>query len=191
MLASVLWKRLDSPGHDACSLGETEAGWQIDGAATFLHEGVPARLDYRVTCDPSWRTRQGWVRGWLGLQAVEFNVGRTAEGVWTLNDGIVPGLTDCVDVDLGFTPATNLLQLRRLALAEGRAADCPVAWLDVAAGSLDLLVQRYERRTDTTYWYEAPRFEYAALLEVDPVGAVRRYPGLWELEADLEPPASS
>jgi hypothetical protein len=88
----------------------------------------------------------------------------------------------CVDLDLGFTPATNLLQLGRLALTEGQAADAPVAWLDVSAGTLEVLSQRYERRSATTYWYEAPGFGYAGLLEVAPTGFITRYPGLWEAE---------
>ena len=58
----------------------------------------------------------------------------------------------------------------------------PVAWLDVTSGQLEVLRQRYERRSQWTYWYEAPRFGYAALLEVTPAGFVRRYPGLWEAE---------
>jgi hypothetical protein len=89
----------------------------------------------------------------------------------------------CLDLDFGFTPSTNLLQLRRLALAEGQGTDAPAAWLDVSTGAFAVLVQRYERRSATTYWYEAPRFSYAELLEVDPLGFVRRYPGLWEAEA--------
>jgi hypothetical protein len=33
------------------------------------------------------------------------------------------------------------------------------------------------------FWYEAPRFGYAASLDVAASGFVRRYPGLWEMEA--------
>lgn len=178
----MLWRRLDSPGHDACRLEETSAGWQLEGTAVFRHNGGPAQLVYRVTCDPAWRTRNGEVHGWLGAQAVGFSTARTAAGVWTLNEAVLSGLGNCVDLDLGFTPATNLLQLRRIELAIGHAADVPVAWLDVSAGTLAVLPQRYERRSETTYWYEAPRFDYAALLEVTPAGFVRRYPGLWEAE---------
>jgi hypothetical protein len=36
-------------------------------------------------------------------------------GVWRLNDLEISGLDECVDLDLGFTPATNLLPIRRLA----------------------------------------------------------------------------
>jgi hypothetical protein len=91
-------------------------------------------------------------------------------------------LESCVDLDFGFTPATNLLQLQRVALAVGQVADVPVAWLDVSAGTLTVLPQRYERRSATTYWYESPSANYEGLLEVAPTGFIRRYPGLWEAE---------
>ena len=68
------------------------------------------------------------------------------------------------------------------ALREGQAADVPVAWLDAWAGTLERLAQRYERRTGTTYWYEAERFGYRAFLEVDSLGFATRYPDLWVAE---------
>lgn len=92
-----------------------------------------------------------------------------------------------LDVDFGFTPATNLTQLRRIALRIGQSADVPVAWLDVAAGTLDVLHQRYERRSDTAYRYEAPRFDFTTTLDVRPSGFIERYPPLWEAEASPLP----
>lgn len=105
--------------------------------------------------------------------------------MWTLNGLVVASLENCIDLDLGFTPATNLLPLRRLDLAEGQSAEASAAWLDVAAGTLAVLPQRYQRRSKTTYWYEAPSVNYAALLEVAPTGFVLRYPGLWEAESSV------
>jgi uncharacterized protein len=148
----------------------------------YREEGVLARLDYDVVCDDTWITRRGSVRGWLDDRTVDVAIVRGAAGTWSLNDVAVPGLESCVDLDLGFTPATNTLQLRRVALAKGQGTDVPVAWLDVGAGTLTLLAQRYERRSESTYWYESPRFGYAALLELAPTGFVRVYPELWELE---------
>jgi hypothetical protein len=179
---TILWRRLDSPGHDACRLEQTDSGWRLDGAAAFRHEGVPAYLVYQVTGGAGWRTREGAVQGWVGEQPIDFRVRRGPDGGWTLNGEGVPRLDGCVDLDLGFTPATNLFQVRRVALQIGQAAAVPVAWLDVPAGTLDVLHQRYERRTEDAYWYEAPRFDYAALLTVSPLGFVTRYPGLWEAE---------
>jgi hypothetical protein len=178
----ALWRRLDAPGHDACRLERSAEGWRLDGTAVYRDDGVPARLDYRIECGPDWVSRRGRVSGWLGTRGVEFVIARSDPGVWTLDGAVVTGLQDCVDLDLGFTPATNLLQLRRVTLAEGAAADVPAAWLDVAAGTLVRLAQRYERRSATTYWYESPRHDYTALLETTPAGFVRRYPELWEME---------
>ena|SRR6187551_1512759 len=180
--SSILWRRIDSPGHDGCRLDQTARGWQLTGTAVFLDGDQPAQLAYDVTCDADWRATEGRVRGWIGTHALELHVERTPDGAWHFNGAAASGFADCVDIDLGFTPATNLAQLRRVDLAVGQAADVPVAWLDVSSGRLEVLRQRYERRSEWTYWYEAPRFGYAALLEVTPVGFIRRYPGLWEAE---------
>jgi hypothetical protein len=186
--ASILWGRLDTPGHDACDLRASERGCKLAGSAVFVHAGRPARLDYSVTCDRSWHTQRGELRGSIGTESVDFTITRSADGLWAHNGAVVRGLEACVDLDLGFSPATNLLQLRRLALPVGSAADAPAAWFDVSSGRLELLFQRYERRSKSTYWYEAPRFNYAALLEVNAVGFVRRYPGLWEVQAEMDAP---
>lgn len=181
-IASILWQRLDTPGHDTCTLERNDTGWNLCGSAVFRHDGAPARLTYEVGCDAAWRTLHGHVEGTLGDRRVAFRITRTNADVWKLNDLVIPHLEDSVDLDLGFTPATNLLPLRRLDLAVGQSADAPAAWLDVSAGTLTLLIQRYERRSIATYWYEAPTVHYAALLEVASTGFVLRYPGLWEAE---------
>jgi uncharacterized protein len=180
---SILWRRLDAPGHDACRLMRGADGWRIEGSANYLHDGVAASLAYRVDCDRDWRTRQARVQGWIGPLRRELHVARNTDGSWTL-DGRTqqPGLHHCSDLDLGFTPATNLLHVRRTALAVGQSADVPVAWLDVSAGTLDLLEQRYERRSERSYRYQAPRFEFDAELSVRPSGFVERYADVWIAE---------
>jgi len=182
VIGSMLWRRLDCAGHDACRLEQVEDGWRLDGTAVFSAEGEPARLAYQVCCDRRWYTTRGSVIGWIGERALRFAIERSADGLWTVNGTEVRNLDGCVDLDLGFTPATNLCQLRRLALRPGESAPAPVAWLDPDRGTLEILHQQYERRTENAYWYEAPRFSYAALLEVTSVGFVRHYPGLWQEE---------
>jgi hypothetical protein len=178
---SALWRRLDTPGHDACRLEQRADGWRLEGAAVFRHEGGAARLVYEARCDRCWRSQGGRVSGWLGQQAVDFNITKASDFDWTLNGNRVR-LEGCVDLDFSFTPATNLFQVGRLALMPGAAADAPSAWLDPSAGVLARLPQRYERRTETIYGYEAPSVGYAGDLEVDASGFVRRYPGLWEID---------
>ncbi len=155
-------------------------GWRLDGKAVFRDGESVTRLEYRIDCDSRWRTLDGLVAGRRGTEDVRFAVRRGIGGEWLFNETPIPDLADCVDLDLGFTPATNTVQIRRLGLGEGQSADVPAAWLDVSTGTLSRLDQRYERRRAATYWYEAPRFDYRGLLQVDTVGFVVLYPGLWE-----------
>jgi hypothetical protein len=180
-VASILWRRLDVPGHDACRLERNASAWQLDGSAVFrLEDGRPAALNYRVRCDLHWHAQWGTVRGWVGDSAVDVSIARDAHGHWKLNDEAVPDLSHCVDLDLGFTPATNLLQLRRLNLAQGEGADAPAAWLDVeGGGGLSELMQRYQRTGDGSYAYVSKRFDYAETLGVNGDCFVHDYPRLW------------
>ena len=181
MFISALWRRLDTPGHDAADVSSTAHGWRLDGAAVFAHELGPARLSYWVDCAPDWRTRSGGVIGWIGDRRCEVQVTRSETGEWRLNGDAVDGLDGCLDLDFGFTPATNFLQLRRCALAVGESVSFPVAWLDVPNPLLTELPQRYERRNAEAYWYESPQGPYSALLELADSGFVRAYPGLWAM----------
>lgn len=180
--ATAFWRRIDTPGHDACRLDGDAAGWHLNGAALFREGGRVARLSYTLACDTGWGTTGGLVRGWLGDEAVDFTIERTAQGVWSLNGEVVGELHGLKDLDYGFTPATNLPQIHRIALKLGESADVPVAWFNVSDGTLSVLPQRYERRTSHTYWYEAPRFGYTAELVMGPDGFVLSYPDLWEAE---------
>lgn len=179
---SILWRRLDSAGHDACTIVPLAAGHVLSGTAAFLHAGQPTALTYRLVCDEAFHSLHGEVHGNVGARAVHFQLARTKQGIWTLNGNDVKGLEGCVDLDFGFTPATNLTQLRRLALAEGETGRAPAAWLDLDSGELTQLEQSYQRRSSATYWYEARRFGYAALLEAKPSGFILKYPELWEAE---------
>jgi len=102
---------------------------------------------------------------------------------WSLNGAEQARVTGCIDVDLNFTPATNLIQLRRLALRVGDKADAPAAWLRFPDVVLERLEQHYGRVELNRYEYQAPSVGYAAPLDVTDIGFVTRYPGLWEVEA--------
>jgi uncharacterized protein len=178
-MPTILWRRLDTPGHDACRFDRQPNGWCLEGGAAFRTETGPAHLAYTVWCDPLWRTRRAEVRGWIGERAVDLTIHHEPVD-WVLAGQVLLALAPCEDLDLGFTPATNLLPLRRLALRPGQAADVPAAWLDPECRELAMLPQRYERRSGTLYRYEAPSVPFEAELEVRGDGFVRRYPGLWE-----------
>ena len=178
---SALWRRLDRPGHDAALLRPRSDEWLLRGTAAFGHETGPVSVAYEVEVDRQWRTRRGAVRGFVGQRAFDYEILRGAEG-WRLNGSLIQGLEGLVDLDYGFTPATNILHLRRNAPASGKRISFPVAWFDLDSASLKELPQIYERRSDETYWYVAPTGPYEGLLEIAPTGFIKTYPGLWRLE---------
>ena len=181
-MTSAFWRRLDTSGHDAAHVTRTADGWRLEGTAVFAHGRGPARLSYWVDCAPDWRTCRAGVVGWVGDHPCDLDVTRSETGLWRLDGEAVGGLEACLDLDLGFTPATNFLQLQRCGLGIGETADFPVAWVDVPDPSLTSLPQRYEKRSAATYWYESPQGPYSALLEIADSGFVRTYPGLWAME---------
>jgi hypothetical protein len=179
---SAFWRRLDRPGHDAALLRTLADGWLLQGTAAFSHEAGPASVAYEVEVDRQWRTRRGVVRGFLAHSPFDHEILRGADG-WRLNGSIVHGLERLVDLDYGFTPATNILQLRRNAAAVGGKISLPVAWFDLESASLMELKQIYERRGEAAYWYVAPTVAYEGLLEIAASDFIKTYPGLWRLEA--------
>ncbi|MET0397159.1 MAG: putative glycolipid-binding domain-containing protein [Longimicrobiaceae bacterium] len=180
--AAVLWRRLDLPGHDHARLSPRPGGWLLSGAALFAHDGLPCRLDYRVLCDAAWRTESATVQGWAGSEPVRVRLAADAERRWRLDGAEQPQVEGCVDVDLGFTPATNLLALRRLDLPVGAAAEVRSAWLDYPGFAMEPLPQRYRRTGESTYAYESSGGAFTAELRVNAASFVTHYPGLWTEE---------
>jgi hypothetical protein len=178
---TLLWRRLDQPGHDAARLVFHEPFWQLGGMAVFLHEGEACRLEYAVVCDAAWQTRHAWVAGWLGSRRIRLDVLVTADRRWHLDGRRCAEVDGCTDVDLAFTPATNLLPIRRLSLATGEQAAARAAWLSFPGFALEPLDQVYRRTGPTTYHYESGGGAFATELDVDADGFVRRYAGRWEL----------
>jgi hypothetical protein len=183
--SAALWRRLDVPGHDYCQVSAYPSGYRLEGVAVYLDALGAARIDYAVECDARWRSLAGQVRASIGADRWDVRIVREPDGGWTLNDVAVPGLEDCEDLDYGFTPATNLLQTRRLALAVGDAADAPAAWMEPPGLTLTRLPQRYERIAEDRYRYDSPAAGYHETLEMHDSGFVRTYPGLWVLESAL------
>jgi hypothetical protein len=178
--AAVLWRRLDHPGHESARLSRGEGGWQLAGAAVFAHQGEPCSLDYRIACDPEWRTRSVEVTGWLGGKTILVAAKVTRAGSWKVGGAGVARITGCVDADLNFSPSTNLLPIRRLNLAVGEERSVRAAWLRFPSFRFEPLEQSYRRLSRNRYRYSSAGGRFETDLEVDENGFVIRYPGFWE-----------
>jgi hypothetical protein len=181
---AVLWRRLDRPGHESARLFFEDSRWHLVGTAVFAHEHQPARLDYAIVCSPEWQTLSGSVAGWVGNEDVEIELSVDADQRWRRNGMECPEVAGCIDLDLGFSPSTNLLPIRRLGLTMGGEAAVEAAWLGFPGFALEPLAQVYRRIGVATYRYESAGGRFVTELQVNAAGFVTRYPGFWQVEPE-------
>ena len=178
------WRRLDVPGFEEARIEQTAGGWRLTGQLEADEAGVHAQLTYVIDCERDWRTRVASVDGAASGGPVRFEFTADGHGHWTLNGAPLPLVEGALDIDLGFTPATNLLPIRRLALAVGERADVRTAWLRFPELRVEALEQSYRREAPRVFRYDAlvdgQRFQ--ARLDTDEFGRVLLYEGLWEAE---------
>ena len=179
---TILWRRIDLPGHESARLSLGERRWRLEGHAVFAASEGPTALDYAIVCDESWRTLSATVTGWVGSQPIHARIEVAERGRWVLNGIEVPAVSGAVDVDLNFSPSTNLLPIRRLDLAIGQEETVVAAWLRFPGFMLEPLEQTYRRTGESSWRYTSAGGKFVRDLEVDASGMVTRYPGIWEAE---------
>jgi hypothetical protein len=179
------WRRLDGPGHEESRIEQTTGGWRLTGQLEAEERMVRAQLMYVIDCEGDWRTRRAVVTGAASGAPIRFEFAADGEGHWTLNGVSLPSVEGALDIDLGFTPATNLLPIRRLDLAVGQRADVRTVWLRFPQLRVEALEQTYLREAALVFRYDAvvnsERFQ--ARLDTDEFGRVLLYEGLWEASA--------
>ncbi|HEY0594017.1 MAG TPA: putative glycolipid-binding domain-containing protein, partial [Thermoanaerobaculia bacterium] len=158
--APILWRRLDRPGHEAARATFRDGRWRLSGCALFEDEAGACCLEYDIFCDDAWATLFASVTGWIGSEQVDARI-EVGDGRWTLNGAPVPEVDGAIDVDLNFSPATNLLPIRRLGLAVGSEATVRAAWLRFPSFRLEPLEQTYRRTAPSTWRYESAGGRFA------------------------------
>lgn len=177
-LATVLWRDRRSGALERCVLERMDGGFRLAGTVLLAAGGVPLEVRYAVMTDARWVTREVAVR----VADTDGLILAADGGSWWRDRTEVPRLDGCLDVDLGFTPATNTLPINRLDLAVGEERQVTAAWLQAPSLELRPLPQRYERLDERAYRYRSG--EFTARLEVDHLGLVRDYEGYWDLVAE-------
>jgi uncharacterized protein len=192
----VLWRGLDVWRAEVASVELTGQGVRASGTQLGV-DPVPYRLDYRLDASDGFVTEslevdatgEGWSRS--------LRLGRDGDGAWRCETGgegdaqlppaggEVEGLGGALDCDLGFSPLTNLMPVRRHALHERPGgADFLTAWVSVPDLGLHASRQRYEhvRREGEGAIVRFLDLDlhagFTAELKLDADGLVRVYPGL-------------
>ena len=180
----IRWRRLDVPGWEEAAFHAGPHGCRLVGELQLQEEDTQARLRYTVLCDAAWRTRAVRVAGQVDGRPMRLTLRADGRGRWTQAGQLLPALDGTLDIDLAFTPATNTLPIRRLALAVGESAPVRTAWLRFPGLRLQVLEQTYTREADRAWRYVAQvdGAPFSARLETDAAGHVLSYEGLWQVE---------
>ena len=191
-LRTVLWQRIDSPGSEWCTLEREPEGWRFRGIVLAAADTVPVLVQYVVVLASDWSTRAVEIVMHSGdaSQPRELRLTVDPEQRWQIErepslDPSMPqddpmALHGLTDVDLGITPATNTLPIRRLDPAIGEAVAVTAAWVRFPELTIEPLPQRYIRLAERRYRYESAGGAFVTEIEVDELGLVTRYEGGWQ-----------
>ena len=170
----VAWRRSDEVEADEhCTMTVRDSGLSLVGTVLGAEGDLPVRIEYRVLVDRPGMTTAAHVRDLRGFETRTIVLERDAKGGWSVDGRAVRALKGCTDVDLGCSPATNTLPIRRLRLAIGASQTIQAAWVRFPELTVVKAAQTYTRLDEFTYRYASG--DFAAELTVDDDGLVAAY----------------
>ena len=183
VVRTVFWRRLDCPGAEYCELRRRPDGWELSGTVLVALDDRPLRAHYQVVCDAGWATRAVSLETSTGGTTRTLRLTVDEQRHWWSAGAELRPLRGCVDVDLGVSPSTNTLPIRRIGLEMRAVVDIGAAWVRFPELEVTRLDQRYTRLDTHRCCYQSLPDGRAYAIEVDDLGLVRRYEDGWECVA--------
>lgn len=183
-MTDVIWtvSRDDIAGAERCTLRQQDDGWLLAGVVVARFEGRTVDARYEVAVDADWVTRAVDVTFDTLGQDLALRLERAVDASWTIDGDPAPHLDGCDDVDLGITPSTNTLPIRRLGLEVGQERDIEVAWVRFPELRVDRGTQTYTRLEDHRWRYRSGTFTAELVVDADDL-VVRYGDDLWRQAA--------
>ena len=182
----VIWRRnLDDHSFEECVVTAARDGFVISGHVTAAQDGVPLVVRYDIGCGENWSARFVTIEQRLGDAQRRLRLERAGDG-WLVDGARDPRLDGCAEPDLGVTPSTNALAVRRLGLAIGQAAEIKCAWVKFPALSVEPSLQRYQRLGERDYRYTNVASGFTALVAVDALALPVSYESIWTRIAEWQ-----
>lgn len=180
-----LWRSLDNPGFEHVRVDDSHPGWDVyDSMVVREYEGEIRRGGYTLIVDKSFRTLEIRIMAEQepGSMAA-LHLLASGDGTWTDQDERrIPSLDGVIDVDIQWSPLTNTLPVRRLAMKAGDEQDISVAYIELPSLTLRRVEQHYTRVGDTTVRYASQTRDFVRDIVLDDDGFVLEYPDLFTRE---------
>jgi hypothetical protein len=176
----ILWQGLIAPSMERFIVDATNVGFDFSGLILQADDESPCVVRYEIEVDAGWRTRKVEVELEDGGQR-RLSLTVDGEGNWSQDGQHLEQVGGCIDVDLEWSPSTNTLPIRRLAMAPGDTKTVAAAWVRFPSLEVQRIEQSYERLAERRYRYRSGRF--TADLAVDKDGLVLQYGVNWKAVA--------
>jgi uncharacterized protein len=200
-MPQYLWVKDEPAGMEHAELDIDNSGLVVTSVA-FGTVPVPYRLDLDLTVGADWITRRlalrangdGWTRSlvlardsagtWTGTRSADGTVPPAVEAsvpAGTIEPTAVPARV--LDVDVQYSPVTNLMPVRRLGLDRpGSSAEFTMAWVSVPSLAVMLDDQSYTLLGvddgDVCARFENGDGFFTAVIRCDADGVAHDYPGI-------------
>jgi len=180
ILAERVWESDLLDSREDFTLAAGADSYELAGTTLIMHDGVRVEIVYRVEVASDWSTRSATID--IAARARNHRVEVPEPGIWLIDGEHRADLDGCIDIDLGWTPATNTIPIRRLELEGRDSATIRAAWLKWAELEFMASDQTYTKTGKATWRYASGNF--SAELLVDDHGVVLRYgdPPIWREE---------
>ncbi|HLJ86911.1 MAG TPA: putative glycolipid-binding domain-containing protein [Candidatus Angelobacter sp.] len=180
MVCDGLWRWLQGTGLERFEFLRTGDEWTFRGTILTLAHDAAAEARYEITCDRSFCTKAAniSVRDAAGERALQI---ATENGRWYENGRENLTVVGAIDIDLGWSPSTNTLPIKRLKLEIGQSSgEFVAAWVRFPELTLQPLIQEYVRLGQRKYRYSSRGGAFVAELLVDDHDLVLDYEGFWQ-----------
>jgi len=175
-----LWRWLQGTGLERFEFLRMADEWLFRGTILTLADDIATEARYEIRCDHSFRTRRAnvSVRDEAGERSLQIDA---QDGRWFENGVENQTVAGAIDIDLGWSPSTNTLPIRRLGLEIDQASgEFIAAWVRFPELTLQPLPQEYLRLEDRKYRYSSRGGAFVAELLVDEHDLVLDYKGFWQ-----------
>jgi len=152
----------------------------LRGTIITLAHDAAAEARYEITCDRSFHTKAAniSVRDAAGERKLQIV---NEDGRWFENGVENQTVAGALDLDLGWSPSTNTLPIKRLGLEIGQTSgEFIAAWVRFPELTLQPLPQEYLRLGDRKYRYSSRGGAFVAELLVYEHDLVLDYEGFWQ-----------
>ncbi len=179
-IATGFWRWLQGTGLERFEFLRTPDEWLFRGTILTLADDIATEARYEITCDHAFRTQRAnvSVRDETGDRSLQIEA---QDNRWFENGTENQTVAGAIDIDLGWSPSTNTLPIRRLGLNVGQTSgEFIAAWVRFPELTLQPLPQEYLRLGDRKYRYSSRGGTFVAELLVDEHDLVLNYQGFWQ-----------